>query len=89
MLIVVPQIFIDSNNPPLGGLESLNRSKIDVKNACLPTTSFTAGLGASMINSDITVPCVLQNVQVTFGYRVFPYSNELSRSCQVCCQAFC
>ena len=33
--------------------------------------------------------CIAIYVQVTFGYRVFRYSDELSRGCQVCCQAFC
>ena len=28
-------------------------------------------------------------VQVTFGYRVFRYSDELSRGCQVRCQGIC
>ena len=28
-------------------------------------------------------------VQVTFGYRVFRYSDELSRGCQVRCQDIC
>ena len=58
----VPQVFIDSNNPPLAGIETLNHSKVDVKKACSPPARLTAGSGAGTINGDFTVPCVHWNV---------------------------
>ena len=62
MPLNVPQVLIDSNNPPLAGKEPLKRSKVYVKNMCSPPASLRAGSGTGRINSDVTVPCVRQNV---------------------------
>ena len=44
------------------------------------------------IGSVYMYPCIFTFttfVQVIFGYRVFRYSDGLSRGCQDGCQAFC